>query len=253
MNNKTPRRIMYALGCALILSLHSLTPRSTFGQQSERAREHSAEVASPGAMPARERSVAVVAVAAHSARDAPAPNHTTDIASPSATPARERTGAVVAASAAREHSITAASPRAQEAHASEHTATVESPEQSGNSEVAALPTRAAEDMAERASPSARDAHTPSRELVSAQVASATPSEHGGVVNLNTATAAELERLPRIGPARSQAILALRAKVTRFSKVEQLLRVKGIGRATFRKLRPMLALEGPTTLTERRSR
>jgi len=83
-----------------------------------------------------------------------------------------------------------------------------------------------------------------------------PSEHAGeslaragVVNINTATAAELERLPRVGPARAQAILALRAKITRFSKVEQLLRVKGIGRATFRKLRPMLALEGPTTLPE----
>jgi competence protein ComEA len=71
----------------------------------------------------------------------------------------------------------------------------------------------------------------------------------GVVNLNTATAAELERLPRIGPARAQAILALRAKLTRFSKVEQLLRVKGIGRATFRKLRPLLALDGPTTLAK----
>lgn len=75
----------------------------------------------------------------------------------------------------------------------------------------------------------------------------------GVVNINTATAAELERLPRVGPARAQAILALRAKLTRFSKVEQLLRVRGIGRATFRKLRPLLALDGPTTLPERPGR
>lgn len=72
-----------------------------------------------------------------------------------------------------------------------------------------------------------------------------------VVNINTATAEELERLPRVGPARAQAILALRAKLTRFAKIEQLLRVKGIGRATFRKLRPMLTLSGPTTLLERK--
>ncbi|HET8934975.1 MAG TPA: ComEA family DNA-binding protein [Polyangiales bacterium] len=73
----------------------------------------------------------------------------------------------------------------------------------------------------------------------------------GVVNLNTATAEELERLPRVGPTRAQAILALRAKLTQFVKVEQLLRVKGIGRATFRKLRPLLTLSGPTTLLDRK--
>jgi competence ComEA-like helix-hairpin-helix protein len=78
-----------------------------------------------------------------------------------------------------------------------------------------------------------------------------PSEQTGVVNLNTASADELERLPRIGAARAQAILALRAQITQFSKLEQLLRVKGIGRATFRKLRPLLTLSGPTTLLERK--
>jgi competence protein ComEA len=80
--------------------------------------------------------------------------------------------------------------------------------------------------------------------------SASDSPAPGVVNLNTASAAELERLPRIGPSRAQAILALRAKLTRFSKIEQLLRVKGIGRATFRKLRPLLTLNGPTTLHDK---
>jgi competence protein ComEA len=71
-----------------------------------------------------------------------------------------------------------------------------------------------------------------------------------VVNINTANAGELERLPSIGPARAQAIVTLRSRLTRFSKPEQLLLVKGIGRATFRKLRPMLTLDGPTTLTAR---
>ncbi len=60
-----------------------------------------------------------------------------------------------------------------------------------------------------------------------------------VVDLNAATAAELEQLPGIGPSRAQAILALRAQLKRFNKIEDLMRVKGIGRATFRKLRPML--------------
>jgi competence protein ComEA len=69
----------------------------------------------------------------------------------------------------------------------------------------------------------------------------------GVVNLNTANQDELERLPNIGPARARAIVALRTRLARFTHVEQLLRVKGIGRATFRKLRPLIALDGATTL------
>jgi len=86
--------------------------------------------------------------------------------------------------------------------------------------------------------------------IRAQEPAAAEASRSGVVNLNTASAAELVRLPGIGPARAQAILELRARLTRFSRLEELLRVKGIGRATFRKLRPMLTLDGPTTLTDR---
>ena len=84
----------------------------------------------------------------------------------------------------------------------------------------------------------------------AQVSAAAESEPPGVVNLNTASAEELIRLPGVGPARARAILELRARLGHFSRLEELLRVKGIGRATFRKLRPLLALSGPTTLRER---
>jgi comEA protein len=69
----------------------------------------------------------------------------------------------------------------------------------------------------------------------------------GVVNVNSASAEELERLPGIGPSRSQAILELRTKMKRFQTVEDLMRVKGIGRASLRNLRPMITLDGPTTL------
>jgi competence protein ComEA len=75
-------------------------------------------------------------------------------------------------------------------------------------------------------------------------AKAAPS---GVVNLNTASGDELERLPGIGPSRARAILELRVRLKRFARIEDLLRVKGIGRATFRRLRPLVTLEGPTTL------
>jgi len=80
-----------------------------------------------------------------------------------------------------------------------------------------------------------------------QTAADQPPASAEVVNLNSASAEELERLPGIGPTRARAILSLRAKLVRFSRLEELMRVKGIGRATFRKLRPWLALSGPTTL------
>ena len=69
----------------------------------------------------------------------------------------------------------------------------------------------------------------------------------GVVNLNTASSEELERLPGIGPSRAKAILELRSRIKRFARIDDVLRVKGIGRATFRRLRPYLTVEGPTTL------
>jgi competence protein ComEA len=69
----------------------------------------------------------------------------------------------------------------------------------------------------------------------------------GVVNINTAGQTELSRLPGIGPSKAAAIIAFRERGRRFRRVEDLLRVRGIGRATFRRLRPMLTVQGPTTL------
>jgi competence protein ComEA len=71
----------------------------------------------------------------------------------------------------------------------------------------------------------------------------------GVINLNTATLDELTRLPGVGPSRAKAILEVRTKLGGFKKVDDLMRVKGIGRKTFRKLEPLLRLEGKTTLVE----
>ena len=71
----------------------------------------------------------------------------------------------------------------------------------------------------------------------------------GVLNLNTASAEELMRLPGVGPTRAQAILDLRTRMNGFKRIEELMRVRGIGRKTFRKLAPLLRLSGPTTLVE----
>ncbi|MBX7193388.1 MAG: ComEA family DNA-binding protein [Sandaracinaceae bacterium] len=74
-----------------------------------------------------------------------------------------------------------------------------------------------------------------------------PAAAEGVVNIQTATADELQRLPGIGPSKAAAIIAFRER-TAFRRVEDILRVRGIGRATFRRLRPYLTVSGQTTLT-----
>ncbi len=64
------------------------------------------------------------------------------------------------------------------------------------------------------------------------------------VYLNDATVDDLRRLPGVGEKRALAILELRRKLGRFKQIEDLLRVKGIGRATLRRLRPLVRLDHP---------
>lgn len=63
----------------------------------------------------------------------------------------------------------------------------------------------------------------------------------GPVDLNAADAAALEALPGIGPATAAAILEHRAKVGRFTSVEQLLDVPGIGEAKLAVLRDLVTV------------
>ncbi len=64
-----------------------------------------------------------------------------------------------------------------------------------------------------------------------------------VINVNIATAAELERLPRIGPALAARILARRNTHGPFTSMEGLRHVSGIGPATARVLEPLVTFSG----------
>lgn len=69
-----------------------------------------------------------------------------------------------------------------------------------------------------------------------ETANAQPTRSGGaVVNVNTATAEELETLPGIGPALSGRIIAYRDEFGAFADAENLMEVSGIGPATIERL------------------
>lgn len=63
----------------------------------------------------------------------------------------------------------------------------------------------------------------------------------GKVNLNTATAADLEALPGVGPVTAAAIVARRSASGRFTAVEQLGEVDGIGPSKLAKLRDLVTV------------
>jgi competence protein ComEA len=64
---------------------------------------------------------------------------------------------------------------------------------------------------------------------------------GGKVNVNTATAAQLEQLPGIGEVSAQRIIAYRQANGRISSLEQ-LRQAGIGEALLRRAADYLAFD-----------
>lgn len=64
---------------------------------------------------------------------------------------------------------------------------------------------------------------------------------GAKVNLNNATIEQLDELPGVGPVTAKSILDWRTKNGHFSKVEDLLDVKGIGQATLDDLRDLVTV------------
>ncbi len=83
-------------------------------------------------------------------------------------------------------------------------------------------------------------------LSSAGVSRADNRAPEGVVNINTASASQLQLLPGIGPSKARAIIEWRNRHP-FASPQELLKVKGIGKKLFSRISGMVVVKGDTTL------
>ena len=82
------------------------------------------------------------------------------------------------------------------------------------------------------------------------VGAADGPQPAGVVNINTASAEQLQMLPRVGPALAGRIVEFREANGAFRSVDEIIAVKGIGESSFEKLHPYIVTSGATTLNEK---
>ena len=72
----------------------------------------------------------------------------------------------------------------------------------------------------------------------------------GVVNINTADAAQLSNLPRVGMKVAQRIVEYRTAHGPFARTSDLMQVKGFGQKSFDRISAYLTVEGKSTLTSK---
>lgn len=64
---------------------------------------------------------------------------------------------------------------------------------------------------------------------------------GGKININQASASQLETLPGIGPSRAEAIIKYREEKGGFKQIEELMNVSGIGTKIFEGLKDLITI------------
>ncbi|MFZ2053163.1 MAG: helix-hairpin-helix domain-containing protein [Candidatus Aminicenantales bacterium] len=78
-------------------------------------------------------------------------------------------------------------------------------------------------------------------VVSPLVSMQTAAKAGGKVNINTASLEELQKLPRIGPQIAQRILDYRKENGSFKRIEDILKVRGVGEKMFEQLKDQITV------------
>lgn len=72
-------------------------------------------------------------------------------------------------------------------------------------------------------------------------ASTADEKASSIININTASEAELDTLPGIGPARAKDIISYREEKGGFDTIEDIKNIKGIGEASFEKLKEKITV------------
>jgi competence protein ComEA len=85
---------------------------------------------------------------------------------------------------------------------------------------------------------------PARAQTSSSSHAAAKPAASAIVNLNTASAADLEGLPGIGAKTAARIIEYRQKNGPFKKAEELMNVRGVGEKNFLKLKPQITVGAP---------
>lgn len=108
----------------------------------------------------------------------------------------------------------------------------------------AVPSSNATDATDADSTTSSPSTAPPATTPSSSAAPSTPSARAdnSLVNINTATRAELELLPGIGPSLAQRIIEHREKFGAFHSVDELDRVKGIGSKILERLRTLVRVD-----------
>ena len=104
---------------------------------------------------------------------------------------------------------------------------------------AAAPTRDTQAPETALSPETTEVSGTAVSSSAVSTAASVTASASGKVNINTATAAELDTLPGIGPVKAQSIIAYREANGSFSSIEDLILVDGIGEKTMAELRPLI--------------
>ena len=112
-----------------------------------------------------------------------------------------------------------------------------------------------EEFTKRAGETNRGADEPSGEQVTNVSEATGESVHSAVrekipstssnyflININAAGLEELQTIPRVGPVLAQKIIDYRMTSGGFKSIEELTQVKGIGNATFNKIRPYVSIK-----------
>ncbi len=101
-------------------------------------------------------------------------------------------------------------------------------------------------LAPRGDPAAPTAVDPAHSLRAAEVRQAPDAPgilEGEVLDLNTAPAEDLTRLPGIGEKRAEDIVAWREEHGGFDSKEELMEVSGVGEGTYERVSPYITVNG----------